>query len=66
MSVCWKERPLRQALLFCLKKSERSSRRSAMSLTIITGPIVAAPALGRVDATPGGYLVAGDGIIEGI
>ena len=37
-----------------------------MSLTIIKGTIVSAPALGRLDATPGGYLVAGDGIIEGI
>ena len=33
-----------------------------MSLTIIKGTIVSAPALGRLDATPGGYLVAGDGI----
>lgn len=37
-----------------------------MNLTIIRGTIVSASALGRLDITPGGYLVAKDGIIEGV
>ena len=37
-----------------------------MSLTIIKGTIVSAPALGQLDITPGGYLVAEDGLIQGV
>ena len=37
-----------------------------MSLTIIKGTIVSAPALGQLDITPGGYLVAEDGVIQGV
>ena len=35
-------------------------------LTIIKGTIVSAPALGRLDATPNGYLVAENGVIQGV
>src|SRR5699024_7166237 len=59
-------RPCRQALLFCPKNLEWKQRRSAMSLTIIKGTIVSAPALGQLDITPGGYLVAEDGVIQGV
>lgn len=37
-----------------------------MSLTIIKGTIVSAPALGQLDITPGGYLIARDGVIQGV
>ena len=37
-----------------------------MSLTIIKGTILSAPALGQLEAVPGGYLVAADGAIQGI
>ena len=37
-----------------------------MSLTIIKGTILSAPALGQLEAVPGGYLVAVDGAIQGI
>ena len=37
-----------------------------MSLTIIKGTILSAPALGQLEAVPGGYLVAEDGIIQGV
>ena len=37
-----------------------------MSLTIIKGTIVSAPALGRLEVTPGGYLIARDGVIQGV
>ena len=36
-----------------------------MSLTILKGTIVSAPALGRLEITEGGYLVAEDGVIRG-
>ena len=37
-----------------------------MSLTIIKGTILSAPTLGQLDALPGGYLVAEDGLIRGV
>ena len=37
-----------------------------MSLTILKGTIVSAPALGRLEITEGGYLVAEDGVIRGV
>ena len=37
-----------------------------MSLTIIKGTILSAPALGQLEAVPGGYLVAVDGAIQGV
>lgn len=37
-----------------------------MALTIIKGTIVSAPALGRMDITDHGYLVAKDGVIQGV
>ena len=37
-----------------------------MSLTIIKGTILSAPTLGQLDALPGGYLVAEDGLIRGL
>ena len=37
-----------------------------MSLTIIKGTILSAPALGQLDDLPGGYLVAEDGVIRGV
>ena len=35
-----------------------------MSLTIIKGTILSAPAPGQLEAVPGGYLVAEDGVIR--
>ncbi|MDD3347956.1 amidohydrolase family protein [Oscillibacter sp.] len=37
-----------------------------MALTIIKGTILSASALGKLDVTPGGYLVAEEGIITGV
>ena len=37
-----------------------------MSLTILKGTVVSAPALGRLEVTEGGYLVAEDGVIQGV
>ena len=37
-----------------------------MSLTILKGTIVSAPALGRLEVTEGGYLIAEDGVIRGV
>lgn len=37
-----------------------------MSLTIIKGTILSAPAPGQLEAVPGGYLVAEDGVIRGV
>ncbi len=37
-----------------------------MALTILKGTVVSAPALGRLDITEHGYLVAEDGIITGV
>lgn len=37
-----------------------------MSITILKGTVISAPALGRLDITENGYLVAEDGIIRGI
>ncbi|WP_295583306.1 amidohydrolase family protein [uncultured Oscillibacter sp.] len=37
-----------------------------MALTILKGTVVSAPALGRLDVTEHGYLVAEDGIITGV
>ena len=37
-----------------------------MSLTIIKGTILSAPTPGQLDALPGGYLVAEDGLIRGV
>ena len=37
-----------------------------MSLTILRGDIVSAPAPGRLEAVEGGYLVAEDGVIAGV
>ena len=37
-----------------------------MALTILRGTVVSAPALGRLDCTPGGYLVAEEGRITGV
>ena len=37
-----------------------------MALTILHGTIVSSPALGKLDITPGGYLVAEDGRITGV
>ena len=37
-----------------------------MSLTIIKGTILSAPALGQLEAVPGGYLVAVDSAVQGI
>ena len=37
-----------------------------MSLTILKGTIVSAPAFGRLEATESGYLVAEDGVIRGV
>ena len=37
-----------------------------MALTILHGTLVSSPALGKLDITPGGYLVAQDGRIRGV
>ncbi len=37
-----------------------------MAITILKGTIISAPALGELDITEGGYLVADDGIITGV
>lgn len=37
-----------------------------MALTILKGTILSAPALGRLDVTEGGYLIAEDGVITGV
>ena len=37
-----------------------------MALTILKGTVISAPALGRLDVTEGGYLVAEDGKIAGV
>ena len=37
-----------------------------MSLTILKGTIVSAPAPGRLETTEGGYLIAEDGVIQGV
>ena len=37
-----------------------------MSLTILKGTVVSAPAFGRLEATESGYLVAEDGVIRGV
>lgn len=37
-----------------------------MSVTVLKGTVVSAPALGRLDVTENGYLVAEDGIIAGV
>ena len=37
-----------------------------MSLTVLKGTILSASALGQLEAVPGGYLVAEDGIIQGV
>lgn len=37
-----------------------------MAITILKGTIVSAPSLGALDVTEGGYLVAEDGVIQGI
>lgn len=37
-----------------------------MALTILHGTIISSPALGKLDITPGGYLVAQDGRIRGV
>ena len=37
-----------------------------MSVTILKGTIVSAPALGKLEITENGYLVARDGRIEGV
>jgi len=37
-----------------------------MSLTILKGTIVSAPALGELEITEGGYLIAEDGVITGV
>ena len=37
-----------------------------MSVTILKGNIVSAPALGKLDITGNGYLVAEDGVITGV
>ena len=37
-----------------------------MSLTVLKGTILSASALGQLEVVPGGYLVAEDGIIQGV
>ena len=37
-----------------------------MSITILKGNLVSAPALGRLETMEGGYLVAEDGVITGV
>lgn len=37
-----------------------------MKTTILKGTVVSAPALGKLDITENGYLVAVDGIIQGV
>lgn len=37
-----------------------------MALTILHGTIISSPALGKLDITPGGYLIAEDGRIRGV
>ena len=37
-----------------------------MSTTILKGTVISAPALGKLDVTEGGYLIAEDGIITGV
>ena len=37
-----------------------------MALTILHGTIISSPALGKLDITPGGYLIAQDGRIRGV
>ena len=37
-----------------------------MSITILKGDVVSAPALGQLDTTEQGYLVAEDGVIQGV
>ena len=37
-----------------------------MPVTILKGSIVSAPALGRLDVTEGGYLIAEEGKIAGV
>lgn len=37
-----------------------------MALTILKGTVISAPALGRLDVTEGGYLIAEDGRITGV
>lgn len=37
-----------------------------MSVTILKGTVISAPALGRLDATENGYLIAEDGVIAGV
>ena len=37
-----------------------------MDLTILKGTVVSAPALGRLEVTEGGYLIAEDGVIRGV
>ena len=37
-----------------------------MALTILHGTIISSPAPGKLDITPGGYLIAQDGRIRGV
>ena len=53
-------------LVSCKSMGRHGLKEVLMSITIIKGTIISAPALGELDITENGYLVAEDGKITGI
>jgi len=64
MSVCRMDQSILRALLFFFTGMLYGG--VCMAITILKGTIVSAPALGKLDITENGYLIAEDGIIAGV